>query len=666
MLTLSEAEVLSRIETGETFSAELDDGSLRITIQEYLPYLCTAIHAGHQLRPELEQRCLLDDSERLREEDPWTDEFIDSFPITLVAHDSRYEYDLNRDEHNCIYTTAWEQRIWRREPTKTQQRHSVEKHRRYYRILHALVSAISSRFGNCLLIDVHSYNWKVRPYPQAPVFNIGTAQIDLHRWGRLISLFEKSLRAITLPNLDTDVKRDTVFKGLGYQAHYVKAHFPNALTVPLEVKKVYMDEESGERYPLVLEQLQQGLHHAILDVAAAFSRRIGKTKLKPENLVASNLDLVAVKVDRALFKLAKSIDTLHYVNPINLQQEKRRFLGRRGYEPGFHYRQLRLDPFEFREKLYKLPVSEISDPPLRELYRQVVDSFATKIELLSTVGTPQFLYNSLRYYGEPSPNDKANAEFLLHATELPNQVVEAKSITAQEAKHRFEETAERLGYPCRVQLSSRIVAKAMVDNNRRALLINKSAFLSPTEFNALVEHELGVHMATTLNARAQPLKVLTLGLPGNTYTQEGLAILAEYYSGNINLQRLKFLGLRVLAVEMMCSGMSFHVVYSRLTNEHGLNADQAFNLTTRVFRGGGFTKDFLYLKGFHDMLLLARSRDIASLFTGKTSSRFIDTLDGLLAREILKPPQHKPRLLNEIHQLAENPIMDYLVSCIRG
>lgn len=664
MQTLSEDEIISAISAGETFEATLDNGAFLIRVREYVPYVCSSIHSGHKLTPALEKKCLISESDRLQEEDPYTDQMIDSFPITLVAMDSRFEYDLNRPPESCVYESAWGKEVWKKPLTASQNDTSLVKHARYYRVLKALLTKLEERFGAVMLVDVHSYNWQIRKYDDAPVFNIGTSQVNVRRWRNTLAVLEKKLRLITLPNLTTTVERNAVFQGRGYQASFVREFFSNTLIIPLEVKKIFMDEENGEVFPLVLDKLQEGLHMSVLDAATAFNKTLKRARLKQADLLPSNVEPLVFKVDKALNRLAKSIETLHYVNPINIQQEKRKFLSQQKYNPEFRYRQLRLDPYDFREQLYKLPVSQIHDPSIRSLYRAVIDSYATKVELLANVGTPHFLYNSLRYYGEPSQTDIDNARFILHACELPDYQEPPHDISAEEAVVIFEKAAKDLNLDCRVVLSTRLVAKAMVDNSRKMLLINRSARLNQLELDALIQHELGVHMVTTMNAIAQPLQVFKLGLPGNTYTQEGLAILSEYLSGNINLQRLKQLSLRVLAVEMMINGMSFHSVYHYLREDYNVSVDEAFSLTTRVFRGGGFTKDYLYLSGFRDLVALYKKQDISALLIGKTGAQFLDVLNSLIERDILQRPLHvSPALASP--SKTESPVLDYLVSAIK-
>mgnify|MGYP003412231180 FL=1 len=93
MQLLSEHACIEAIKKGEYFQAVIQDGAFSLKIDEYSFFICTAIHNGHRLRQELVNKCALDEAERLHEEDPFTGDLISSLPITLVALDSRYEYD---------------------------------------------------------------------------------------------------------------------------------------------------------------------------------------------------------------------------------------------------------------------------------------------------------------------------------------------------------------------------------------------------------------------------------------------------------------------------------------------------------------------------------------------------------------------------------------------
>ena len=58
MQNLDLSKVLDLINLGQCFEATCE-GSFIIKIQEYVPYVCTAIHNGHELREDLKDICLL-------------------------------------------------------------------------------------------------------------------------------------------------------------------------------------------------------------------------------------------------------------------------------------------------------------------------------------------------------------------------------------------------------------------------------------------------------------------------------------------------------------------------------------------------------------------------------------------------------------------------------
>jgi len=296
------------------------------------------------------------------------------------------------------------------------------------------------------------------------------------------------------------------------------------------------------------------------------------------------------------------------------------------------------------------------------MYRQVVNAFADKIDMLVSIGSEQFIYNSLRYYGEPSEKDLANARFLLYASPLVEED-EAQDIRPDEMVAYFQDIARQWNLDCKIETSSRLVAAAMVNNARRTLLIRRDARVSRTELQALAHHELGVHMVTTLNALRQPLKVFSLGLPSNTVAQEGLAILCEYLSGNMTLGRLKELALRVIAVDQMIRDGDFRQTFYMLTEQYRMDRNSAFRLATRVHRGGGFTKDYLYLRGLHNALGIYQEEDITGLFIGKTGFANLTLINELMARGILEKPVYMPECLGNIRPSSE--VLGYLVASIR-
>ena len=174
-------------------------------------------------------------------------------------------------------------------------------------------------------------------------------------------------------------------------------------------------------------------------------------------------------------------------------------------------------------------------------------------------------------------------------------------------------------------------------------------------------------MVTTMNALNQPLKIFSVGLPVNTLTQEGLAILSEYYSDAINHDRLRELGLRVLAVNMLTNGKSFNETFLTLLEEYKMTPENAFYLTTRVYRGGGFTKDALYLKGLKTILnYVDEGKKLDNLLIGKTSVQYVNTINELVERKMINPPQYFTKIFKKHLEKPEiNPILQYIFNGIK-
>ena len=268
-------EIIKNIGQEKLFEATSADGGFTIKIDKYVPYCCTAIHNGSTLRPELHDKIALNEYQRWYEEDPYTGDFIKSMPITIVGNDSRFEYDLNRNPYQCVYTFAWGKAVWSKQLTEKEINFSKQKHADYFRVLHALVSKLEDLYGGCIIYDIHTYNYK-RWTREVPLFNIGTEKIDLTLHNETVQNWLNELRGIDLPGIVNSAVTNDVFTGQGYNLEYINTHFEKTLVLATEIKKIYCDELTGEPYPKIIRMLQQSLEIAIFNNKNAFCRRLGK------------------------------------------------------------------------------------------------------------------------------------------------------------------------------------------------------------------------------------------------------------------------------------------------------------------------------------------------------------------------------------------------------
>lgn len=268
---LPEKEIIARINTQEPFSAQVDSGAFSLSIKRYSPFIGSAIHNGGQVVEGFADPLRVSQDERHYEEDPFTAQLVDALPIVLVGQDSRYMYDLNRDPQHCIYTEAWGKQVWQRPLKKSEKEALLKRHQSYYRVLGALLNVLGERFSATLLYDMHSYNYKrIEGHP--PLFNIGTHFIDA-RFTPVINHLQQTLSTIAETFDGERAVCDEVFYGKGYQAAFCSAHHPDCLCIPLEVKKLFMDENAATLNPEVFAALQGQMADALHQNSQVFQER---------------------------------------------------------------------------------------------------------------------------------------------------------------------------------------------------------------------------------------------------------------------------------------------------------------------------------------------------------------------------------------------------------
>ncbi|KFK57328.1 hypothetical protein JS84_26060, partial [Vibrio vulnificus] len=101
------------------------------------------------------------------------------------------------------------------------------------------------------------------------------------------------------------------------------------------------------------------------------------------------------KIDEQLSLLVDNIDILSSVTPQNYKEERQRFFDNRfSVEPVFTYKNQTSDVHQAKRNLYSLPIELIEHPQLRQLYAEVIQSYADKLDQLCSIGQPEFLYNA--------------------------------------------------------------------------------------------------------------------------------------------------------------------------------------------------------------------------------------------------------------------------------
>lgn len=363
----------------------------------------------------------------------------------------------------------------------------------------------------------------------------------------------------------------------------------------------------------------------------------------------------------------KDFELLSPVNPINVESERKKFFDSKfTINPNFKYRPIKINPYELKKQLHLIDTSKIEDITIRNLYESVITACIDKINLLATLGTQKFFYNSLRYFGRPDSNDIRNANYILLLPDIKEETRKIQLFGIDKAIEHFNGTFEKYGFKGKIKVENKGVAAIMVLNSTKTVVLKEGSRFSKNELQYLAEHEIGVHMLTTMNAANNKLKVFRVGLPVNTRTGEGMAVLAEYLSGNLTMNRLRKLALRVIAVDSMCNGADFKSCFSTLVNQYNADKDAAFKIVTRVYRGGGFTKDYLYLNGFSELFRFWKEgNDITPLLVGKTSIGFYNTIVEMIDRGIVEKPCFITESFENPKIEGNNILYNYILSGLK-
>lgn len=247
------------------------------------PVVTVALHAGHEVSPEVAARLALPEPIRLREEDPGTGLFTELGTTRVVVHRSRFQVDLNRPREGAVYRTpeaAWGLDVWGDGgPPEELVALALQEYDDFYHEMEHLLAAMKERWGRFAVYDLHSYNHRRRgpaappdDPAAAPEINVGTGAIDRARWETVVERFMAELACSEVRGRRLDVRENVRFLG-GHFPAWIARTFPRSgCPLAIEVKKTYMDEWTGEIDRAAAEEIRAALAATVPRVAEALRR----------------------------------------------------------------------------------------------------------------------------------------------------------------------------------------------------------------------------------------------------------------------------------------------------------------------------------------------------------------------------------------------------------
>ena len=367
--------------------------------------------------------------------------------------------------------------------------------------------------------------------------------------------------------------------------------------------------------------------------------------------MSAGLDPVARRADDAFFAIEVEIDWLSALSPTGNHARWEAFV-ESGYRraPPLTYAPHKVDFEDLRARLMRCDLDRIEHPLIELLLREKRSELQRQIDLVALREEDGFVQASIALFGAPDPVLLGHSQVILEGVPVdvaPTAPAGAAELAVAALAARDAYRAIDPDFEFGLVVEADINSSLMV--NHGDLWIDADTTVPGNQVAALIAHEVGTHVVTRHNGRRQPLRQLETGLPDYDELQEGLATLAEWLAGSLPAPRLRVLAGRVIAADMAIAGEKVETIFACLHDEHDIPPHTAFDTAVRALRGGGLTKDAVYLAGLVDLLAwLAQGHDIAPLYAGKFALAQLPTITKLTEDGVLLPPAVLP-----LHLTAE-------------
>lgn len=343
---------------------------------------------------------------------------------------------------------------------------------------------------------------------------------------------------------------------------------------------------------------------------------------------------------------------LGFPKPKNLKEEKKKFFRAiaddKIYNPQIKYHKSKHDVsniIKIREKIEKIDVSN-DMYGFKELYKKKLLSRFLQVGYHEFWGSKLSSNFAIKYWSKPDYLLVLKAKKF--AKKYIRETVKFERLTPIKTGNILKkEVLDLTGNQINIKYVS-MASKANIEPANNLIQINKEESFTSLDAERLKVHEIGVHYMRYFNASKFGIKLLETGTEGYLETEEGLAAYNEFDKGVLSNALMFVYAGRVLACHY-CFKKSFYEVFMIL-KKYGFTDKVAFAITFRVKRNlcdtslkGGFTKDYVYFKGFYKVQKFAKRNDINRLFIGKISikdlkclKKFIDRFYGEIKSPFLK------------------------------
>ena len=517
--------------------------------------------------------------------------------------------------------------------------------------LHAIVAEMQCRFGQVLIVSLYDQDpppLEPDDTPHLPPFTALVGPSDDGHAAKAANTLGKAMAEVRIDLRKCHVEH----RSRPYFEPSVEALVdgdPAISHFSFGLPQIHRAPDGGS-YPQMFRDLSLAAGDALLRAACAFAADGDDGAPTHYRALGRRAFLAAaLKADRKLDRIARSFDFLLSVSPINTDEAMHDYFGADGGKaPRFRYRPLELDPDLAKRSLYAIDLGGLEDPLLETLLAEKRREIDLQLTMLATRNTPAFRPASMMQYGVVEPDLLDAARAILTSTARRRRPSDdtigasevAKAARALIARYRTADAR----FAASVEIRDDLAAGLMVSGG--TLMISSHTRMVRHRLDALLAHEVSVHLLTWFNGATQGLGIFRTGLAQYEGVQEGLGVFAEWAVGGLTVNRLRLLAGRVVAVDAMIDGADFVAAHRLLVDDHGIGRRTAFGIVARVYRSGGFAKDAIYLRGFKEVTdLVAAGVPLDPFWLGKIAPAHLPVIEELLQRELLHAPVFLPEFL---------------------
>lgn len=374
-----------------------------------------------------------------------------------------------------------------------------------------------------------------------------------------------------------------------------------------------VDDFSGN-YPLILGR--RDLDGVLIDPMKG-KKRISKLPSSLHQLVP----LPYFEVDQKLTEIDRKIQLLSHLKPLNLKEEKDRFLKDPSMNPQFVYKSLNFDPKLLKAELARLREG-LDGSSVARLFQEKTQEQLNKILLLEERGRTDFSERAIALYGKVTPSLLEEAQKKLD--QKPNEFSPPQRFySVPEAILEFERVFKDYGLDHWKIKVNRHMVSACSAGKESTLFIREGTQFSDERLRMVIAHEIETHILTAENGKHQIYNLFNRGFARFLETQEGLAIWNQEQVSTIDNEK-NYRSASLVFIVDFASRHGFAETYDYCL-KLGLTQDRALQTTLKVKRGmadtaqkGAFTKDALYFSGYQSVKTFVQNGgSLKDLYYGK-------------------------------------------------